>query len=108
LPFLTHPFNSPSLIELERGTYGIKKLKIASIFFYSPSFYSPSLNELERGTIVSRIIHISPLFFKREGKGVSCVRDAEGCGERSEPQHCLVAIVRRINTMKGVPNVWTP
>jgi len=41
-----------------------------------------------------------------KGKGVSCVRDAEGGGERSEPQHCLVAIVGRISTLKEAPNVW--
>jgi len=53
--------------------------------FYSPPFYSPSLIELERGNNSKKIIRIAPLFFKREGKGVSCVRDAEGGGERSEP-----------------------
>jgi hypothetical protein len=53
-------------------------------FLLTP-FYSPSLNELERGNN-SKKLFVSPLSFSKErGRGVSCVRDAEGGGERSEP-----------------------
>jgi hypothetical protein len=48
----------------------------------------------------------SPLSFEKERGWGELREGCGGCGERSEPQHCLVAIVRRINTLKEAPNVW--
>jgi len=46
----------------------------------------PLSNRVREGGQLEEELFASPLsFFKREGKGVSCVRDAKGGGERSEP-----------------------
>jgi len=47
------------------------------MFFTHPLLFPFSIFVRE-GDNGKKHFHIAPLFFKREGKGVSCVRDAEG------------------------------
>ena len=71
----------------------MSELEIGS-FLLTP-FNSPFLNKLERGNQSNKRTFASPLSFSKRGEGGEL---REGCGGRRS-RHCLVAVVKKINTM---------